>query len=113
MSFTSITKSFEDSHTQYTFIKLWTINTFSTDEPPGCQFFKEDGPFRRHNYLDKSKQPQSKQNMIDTIEELMQKDVCKKYSLTKGNCEQIATKVRYGESFCKQVWHRGNVKIDH
>ncbi len=97
----------------YAFIKLWTMNHFSTDKPAGCRFHTKHGPFRRHNYMDKSMQTQSKQNMILTIQELMQKDVCQKYSLTKGNCEHVATKVRYGESFCKQVWHRGNVKIDH
>ncbi len=96
----------------YAFIKLWTMNHFSTDKPAGCRFFTVQS-FRRHNYMDKSMQPQSKQDMIRTIQELMQKDVCQKYSLTKGNCEHFATRVRYGESFCKQVWHRGNVKIDH
>ncbi|KAF4094776.1 hypothetical protein G5714_023854 [Onychostoma macrolepis] len=74
----------------------------------GCRFHKVHGPFRRHNYLDpgiakgKSMPPQSREDMIRTIQELRQKDVCQKYSLLKGNCEQIATKVRYGEARCKQ-----------
>lgn len=92
----------------------------STGNPPGCHFNQSAGPFRRHNYLDpgiaaegQSMTPQSKEEMICTIEELMKKDVCKTYSLTSGNCEQIATMVRYGTAHCKQVWHRGNVQIDH
>lgn len=90
------------------------MHHFSTGKPtPGCRFDKNPGPFTVNNYLDKEHEPQSTADMITTIEELMSSDKCKTYDVIKGNCEQIATMVRYGKAFCYQVWHRVNVKINN
>lgn len=49
---------------------------------------------------------QTKDLIKKKIEELMSSETkCEEYSLLNENCEQIATLVRYGESFCNQVWH--------
>ncbi|KAK9951912.1 hypothetical protein ABG768_017785 [Culter alburnus] len=69
----------------------------------GCRFDIARAPFRRHNYLDQDLPSQNINVMRETIQNLMNSPVCRTYSLYTKNCEQIATRVRYGEARCKQL----------
>ncbi|ROI37103.1 hypothetical protein DPX16_3041 [Anabarilius grahami] len=76
----------------------------------GCQFDTAPPPFRRHNYLDpgiatqgKSIAPQNSRQMIETIQDLMNRPLCQTYNFYMKNCEQIATRVRYGKARCNQL----------
>uniref|UniRef100_A0A3Q2XFX8 LRAT domain-containing protein n=1 Tax=Haplochromis burtoni TaxID=8153 RepID=A0A3Q2XFX8_HAPBU len=62
-----------------------------------------EGEHAKENYLDKKLTPSSQADIIKHIKVMANETHCGKYDLLLNNCEHLATYVRYGKAYFKQV----------
>uniref|UniRef100_A0A3Q3CIQ5 Retinoic acid receptor responder protein 3-like n=1 Tax=Haplochromis burtoni TaxID=8153 RepID=A0A3Q3CIQ5_HAPBU len=76
-----------------------------TEDGIYCVFgsLANQGEHKKENYLDKKLTPSSQADIIKHIEVMKAEENCGKYNLLNNNCEHLATWVRYGKAFVKQV----------
>uniref|UniRef100_A0A669CVG5 LRAT domain-containing protein n=1 Tax=Oreochromis niloticus TaxID=8128 RepID=A0A669CVG5_ORENI len=70
-----------------------------------CVFgsLKKEPKHAKENYLDKKFTPSNRTDIIEHIKVMKTEKNCGTYSLLKNNCEHLATWVRYGKAYVKQV----------
>uniref|UniRef100_A0A3B4H8C1 LRAT domain-containing protein n=1 Tax=Pundamilia nyererei TaxID=303518 RepID=A0A3B4H8C1_9CICH len=87
-------------------VYVGTKNLFGkTEDGIYCVFgsLANQGEHKKENYLDKKLTPSSQADIYKHIEVMKAEENCGKYNLLNNNCEHLATWVRYGKAFVKQV----------
>uniref|UniRef100_A0A3Q0QRS1 LRAT domain-containing protein n=1 Tax=Amphilophus citrinellus TaxID=61819 RepID=A0A3Q0QRS1_AMPCI len=77
-----------------------------------CVFgsLKNEAQHQKENYLDGKLNKSSDADIMKNIKVMM--EYCGKYKLFRNNCEHLATYVRYGRAYSKQVSNKALTKIE-